>query len=204
MSGMVPIGEVRALLVAVVDALERWVPEPCRDAELANLIAVGQQIAGGALAASGGSGVRRRDPLPRAACSRLRHPDEVLSAGSRYRRDWGRPRTRAADHVAGDPPSRGRRRWARRERRDRSSAGSGQFAGSGRLSRGVDWVAPKVPAALALRAVRHLAAAALAFLGDLRCGVRAPPVLTLPAARLAHGHTRRDGCRGLHQGVYLK
>jgi hypothetical protein len=58
MSGMVPIGEVRALLVAVLDALERWVPEPCREAELANLIAVAQQIAGGALAASGGSGVR--------------------------------------------------------------------------------------------------------------------------------------------------
>jgi hypothetical protein len=58
MSGMVPIAEVRALLNAVLDAMERWVPEPCRETELANLIAMAQQIAGGTLGASGGSGVR--------------------------------------------------------------------------------------------------------------------------------------------------
>jgi hypothetical protein len=58
MSGMVPIAEVRALLNAVLSAMERWVPEPCREAELANVIAVAQQIAGGALGASGGSRVQ--------------------------------------------------------------------------------------------------------------------------------------------------
>jgi hypothetical protein len=58
MSGMVPMAEVRALLSAVLDAIERWVPEPCREVELANLIAVAQQIGGGALGACGGSGTR--------------------------------------------------------------------------------------------------------------------------------------------------
>ncbi len=82
-------------------------------------------------------------------------------------------------------------------------SGLGQVAGSGGLPCGVHCVAPEVPAPVALRAVRHLAAAALAFLGAMRRGVRAPPVLTLRAARLAHRHTRRDGCRGLHQVVYM-
>jgi hypothetical protein len=44
-SGMVPITEVRGLLAAVIDALERWVPENQRQAELADLIAVAEQIA---------------------------------------------------------------------------------------------------------------------------------------------------------------
>ena len=48
-SGMVPITEVQALVVAVVDALERWVPQHRREVELADLIAVAQQVAGGVL-----------------------------------------------------------------------------------------------------------------------------------------------------------
>jgi len=51
------------------------------------------------------------------------------------------------------------------------SARSGQVAGSGGLPRGVDWVAPEVPAPLTLRSVRHLAAAAFASLGVLRRSV---------------------------------
>jgi hypothetical protein len=82
-------------------------------------------------------------------------------------------------------------------------AHSGQVARSGGLPCGVDWVASEVPAAVTPWAMRYLAAAALAGLSAGRRGVRAPPVLTPPAARLAHGHTRRDGCRGLHQVVYL-
>jgi len=84
------------------------------------------------------------------------------------------------------------------------AARSGQIAAAGGLPCGVDWMAAELPAPLALGAVRRLAAAALAFLGDLRCGVRALPVLTVPAARLAHWHTCRDSCRGRHQGAYLE
>ena len=44
---MVPRAEVESLLVAVVDMLERWVPEERRKAELDNLIAAAQEVAGG-------------------------------------------------------------------------------------------------------------------------------------------------------------
>jgi hypothetical protein len=67
---------------------------------------------------------------------------------------------------------------------------------AGGLPRGVDRMAPEVPAALALRAMRHLAADALTLLEAERRGVRAPPVLTVLATRLTQGHTRRAGCRG--------
>lgn len=48
-SGMVPLVEVRALLVAVVSLVDRYVPEERRESELDNLIAAAEQIAGGAL-----------------------------------------------------------------------------------------------------------------------------------------------------------
>jgi hypothetical protein len=78
----------------------------------------------------------------------------------------------------------------------RSSARSGQVAGAGGLPCGVDWVAPEVPAAVAVRAVRYLAAAALACLSALRRGVRAPPVLALPAPCLAQGDAPWDSSGG--------
>ena len=45
LSGMVPLTEVKALLVAVVELVERWVPEHRREAELSDLIAVAEEVA---------------------------------------------------------------------------------------------------------------------------------------------------------------
>src|SRR5262249_31357343 len=71
-------------------------------------------------------------------------------------------------------------------------------AGSRGLPGDVDRMVPELPAPGARRAVRHLAAAALACLGALRRGVRAPPVLTLPEAWLAQGDTGWDRSGGRH------
>jgi hypothetical protein len=85
-----------------------------------------------------------------------------------------------------------------------TGGGSGEVAGSGGLPRGVDWVASEVPAPLTRWTMRHLAAAALARLGVVRRGVRASPVLTLPATCVAQGHASRAGCRRRHQDTYLR
>lgn len=44
-SGMVAIAEVQALLGAVVDLVERWVPEDRQEGEVENLIVLAEQVA---------------------------------------------------------------------------------------------------------------------------------------------------------------
>src|SRR6516225_409522 len=85
-----------------------------------------------------------------------------------------------------------------------ADGGSDRIAGAGRLPCSVDWVAPEVPATLTRWTMRYLAATALACLGVVRCGVRASPVLTLPATCLAHGDMHRAGCRGRHQDTHVQ
>jgi hypothetical protein len=87
---------------------------------------------------------------------------------------------------------------------DQAVAVSGQIAGAGRLSGGVDRVAPEMPAPPTRRTMGYLAAAALARLGALRRSVRAPPVLTLPATCLAgHGDLRRRPGKDAGRGSRL-
>jgi hypothetical protein len=73
------------------------------------------------------------------------------------------------DHLGADADDHGDEQDERRA--DGPGGGSGQIAGAGRLPCGVDRVASEVPAPVAPRAVRHLAAAAFASLGALRRGV---------------------------------
>jgi hypothetical protein len=96
------------------------------------------------------------------------------------RRQWPRVRSAAAgtradqdhdacDHLDHDVDGHGDEQHERRA--DGPGGGSGHIAGAGRLPCGVDRVASEVPAPVAPRAVRHLAAAAFASLGALRRGV---------------------------------
>jgi hypothetical protein len=82
---------------------------------------------------------------------------------------------------------------------DQAVAVSDRIAGSGRLTRDVHWVASEVPATPTRGAMRHPTAAALACLRAVCRGVRASPVLTLPATCLAYGDARRAGCRSGHR-----